>query len=248
MKNKVVINTGLTTVIRGVLLSSLFATSIAFAGERHGYGHHDNAHHGNAHHGNAHHGNGHHGNGHHGNGHHGNGHHKHHAPHYYEPYGYQPPRYRPEYIRYDYAHVERVDPIVAVRRTSRPRQNCWTEQVAHQSGGYPASHTGTVLGGLVGAAVGNSVGHHSSNKQVGAVAGAILGSSIGYDLSRHNGSASHVYYTNERQCEVSHGYDDREEVTGYRVIYRYKGVRHSTQTDYHPGRRIKIRVSETPYL
>jgi len=93
----------------------------------------------------------------------------------------------------------------------------------------------------VGAAVGNHLGHHESNKQVGAVAGAVLGASVGHDLSRGHGT-TYVRNGYETRCNVSHEYNDRETVVGYYVTYRYRGVRNSIKTDYHPGRQIRIRV------
>ena len=140
----------------------------------------------------------------------------------------------------DYAKVVDVVPMTQTVRVAQPRQECWNEQVVHRAG---ANNTGgMILGGAIGAALGNRVGKGNGNKAAIAV-GTLLGAGIGQNMGRERG---HSYTTNEQHCQVVNDYYEEEQVTGYRVSYRYKGHTYYTHTDHHPGDRIPIRVSVTP--
>lgn len=147
---------------------------------------------------------------------------------------------------FDYARVTRVEPIYETAIYSRPREECWTEQVPARSAARQ-SYTAPILGAIIGGAVGNALGHHQVNKQVGAVAGAALGASVGSDIrDRNSVDSDRVSYSNQRVCETVRDTEYREEVVAYRVFYRYNGRDFVTRTNYDPGRRLRVRVNVDP--
>ncbi|MCE2945374.1 MAG: glycine zipper 2TM domain-containing protein [Lysobacteraceae bacterium] len=132
----------------------------------------------------------------------------------------------------------------------------------YRSGGIGPS-TGQVLGGIIGAAVGNQVGD-GDGRRAATVAGALLGSAIARDSyrdrryddrygDRYGYGGGYGGYEVEREqvryeqrCQnVQSGYRD-DRVVGYRVTYDYKGIVGTTQTSYHPGRTIRVRIDVTP--
>ncbi|HLA75639.1 MAG TPA: glycine zipper 2TM domain-containing protein [Gammaproteobacteria bacterium] len=142
---------------------------------------------------------------------------------------------REEY--YDYGRVIDVDPIYETTYISTPRRECYDESVTHYREGSD-SYTGMIAGGIIGGVAGNQVGKGRGN-DVATVAGALLGGSIGRDLTR---GGSRAYTEVERRCEeIDHHYKERH-VSGYQVTYRYQGRIHTTHTDYHPGKKIRIKT------
>ncbi len=169
--------------------------------------------------------------------------------------------YGPQYgsnERYDYAEVVAVDPIIETVRDSVPREVCWNEQVrVPQRGGYyqdRRDNTGaTVLGAIIGGALGNTAGH-GRGRRASTIAGAVIGGAIGNSVGRNNdqyyGHGRHEQnryaVRSERQCRVENDFVEREQVVGYDVSYRYNGQVFHTQTDAHPGNRIRVEVQVRP--
>ncbi|MCG8425778.1 MAG: glycine zipper 2TM domain-containing protein [Chromatiales bacterium] len=145
---------------------------------------------------------------------------------------------------HDRAKVLNVEPVYAVVQVNRPEERCWTETVRYRERGYGRdSATPTITGAIIGGVVGNQFGKGSGNKAMTA-AGAILGASVGHDIGKRGHSDSYV--TKERRCEVVDNYEEREELTGYRVKYRYAGKTFWTTTDEHPGKFLPVRVEVSP--
>ena len=48
------------------------------------------------------------------------------------------------------------------------------------------------------------------------------------------------------RCEVNYVTEQRRELEGYRVTYRYGGRNYTTRTRTHPGTRIRVQVEVTP--
>lgn len=142
--------------------------------------------------------------------------------------------------QYDYAKVTHVSPRYETVRYSEPYEQCHYEErvVRHND-----SKTPMILGSIIGAAIGNELGHKKRNKQVGAVTGAILGGSIGHDIAKRK-RGYHV--RDERVCKTAYEVRHREEVTGYDVEYRYRGLTYYTVMDERPGKRIRVAVSVRP--
>lgn len=151
-------------------------------------------------------------------------------------------RYKNEHISkqvfYDFARVSSVTPITKTVERRTPQKICKQERVIYRSAN---SHTPAILGGIIGAALGNQLGHQKSNKRVGAVAGSILGAAIGHDI----GNGTNRGYSDHRTKTLCHDeYNIRleEQIIGYRVQYRYKGNTYYTQTQNHPGKKIKLQL------
>ena len=148
--------------------------------------------------------------------------------------------------RYQYAKVLSSHPIYETVSYSVPIEQCRDETVTYQEP-RARSATGPILGAIIGGAIGNAVGHKKRNKQVGTAVGAILGGSIGADISRrHRERQSSPYYSTEEVCTTV--YEDRqeEELTGYRVTYRYGGETYTTMMDRDPGSSLRVSVDVTP--
>lgn len=148
--------------------------------------------------------------------------------------------------RYQYAQVLASDPIYETVSYTVPVEECRQERVAYHENRGRASATGPILGAIIGGALGNAVGHKKRNKQVGTAVGAVLGGSIGADIARRNRSYGGTRYAMEEVCST--GYEERfeEQLTGYRVTYRYGGETYHTTMNRDPGSSLRVRVSVTP--
>lgn len=145
------------------------------------------------------------------------------------------------------------------------RRNDRRDDRRYRSGGVGQS-TGTVLGGIVGAAIGNQVGD-GDGRRAATVAGALLGSAIARDSYRDRGYSQHNDYNNynnydngygrdsgyqretvryEQRCRSVQDYREDDRVVGYSVRYDYNGQLYTTQTSYHPGSTIRVRVDVVP--
>lgn len=156
-------------------------------------------------------------------------------------------KYKHSNTHIDYAKVTHVEPIFETLVHSVPKEQCWNERVRSRKDYRPESTTPVLLGALIGGAIGNELGHRKRNKQVGAVVGGLLGGSIGQDIARdsrrhHNHQHTNHYETIER-CEVSYDRHEEQSVVGYDVTYLYHGNKYTTQTDRHPGKKVKVQIS-----
>lgn len=147
---------------------------------------------------------------------------------------------------YDYAKVIKVKPVYREVRVSTPIRECWDEPVVHSTGGYshPKSASGMAVGGILGGVIGHQVGK-GRGKKLATALGAIIGAGIGHDaVNGHvRSSQSHSYTQYEEQCEVQNQVSYDEVIDGYDVTYRYEGERYHIEMPYHPGKRIKLRIS-----
>ncbi len=143
----------------------------------------------------------------------------------------------------DKARVISAKPIYETVRVNHPEERCWNEQVYRRDRGYSDSYTPSIAGAIVGGAGGNQFGK-GSGKKVMTVAGALLGASVGRDISRS--SDGRRYVTHERRCEVVDHYEEKEQLVGYRVKYKYNGQVFHTRTANDPGRWLEVRVSLQP--
>lgn len=157
--------------------------------------------------------------------------------------------------RWDIAQVVNVDPIFVPGEPSY-RQQCWQEPVRYVTrergyGAGPGSATNTVLGGIVGAAVGRQFGD-GDGRRAATVAGALLGGAIANDRSRQRYEDGYgrtyeretVRY--EQRCQTVSSGRGEDRVVGYRVAYDYNGHVYTTETPYHPGSTIRVRVDVVP--
>ncbi len=130
--------------------------------------------------------------------------------------------------RHRYEDVCRIREV-EVRRPSR------------QGGGT----AGAIIGGVIGGHAGAHSGGNTESAIVGAIAGGILGGVIGNEID--SGSHSEVYYRVEKDCDISYQ-QERRELIGYDVRYRYNGREFSMQTYEHPGRYVQLRVEMAPAM
>ncbi len=133
------------------------------------------------------------------------------------------------------------------------------------------SNTPAVLGAIVGGLLGNQVGD-GSGRTAATIAGAALGAVVAQDQQRRGGSRvdySDRYYGDQRyygnghydgrnyngrqytgrwaphvveQCRTTRGYRGDQRVVAYDVTYEYNNRLYQTQTNYRPGRQIRVRV------
>ena len=149
--------------------------------------------------------------------------------------------------RYQYAEVLASDPIYETVSYSVPVEQCRLEDVPYREDRGHRSATGPIVGAIIGGAIGNAVGHKKRNKQVGTAVGAILGGSIGADISRRQRERDgYVRYSSREVCDTTYEERYEEQVTGYRVTYRYAGETYRTTLDRDPGPSLRVRVNVTP--
>jgi len=141
----------------------------------------------------------------------------------------------------DFAKVITVKPIYETVSYSEPYKECHYEERSVRR--HRDSSTAIILGSLIGGAIGNELGHRKSNKRIHTVAGAILGGSIAKDIDR---SKRGYHVRNERVCTTSYQVNYKEEVTGYDVAYKYRGITYHTSMEQHPGKKIRVAVSVRP--
>jgi len=140
--------------------------------------------------------------------------------------------------------VVEVEPIYSVVRTPVDRTVCWEEKTYERTHRSHSSATSTVVGAIIGGVIGNQFGG-GNGKRAATVAGAALGGSIGRDAARNNRPARYRPVTEER-CTVQRDYEERSEISSYRVSYLYEDQIHQTTMRRHPGDQLRVRVSVTP--
>ena len=153
----------------------------------------------------------------------------------------------------DQAKVVDVLPIYTTVEYSVPTEQCRLVDVpVHRESRESRyrSYTGPIVGAIIGGVIGNAVGHNKTNKKVGTAVGAILGGTIGRDIAHRNQRDRYqrvgVSYMTEEVCETVYETDQRQELEGYDVTYRYAGQTHTTRMDRDPGRYLDVRVRVTP--
>lgn len=145
-------------------------------------------------------------------------------------------------VRLAWADVLRVDPVYDEVVSSRPREECYDEEVGGRRDTRGNNTAGTVIGAIVGGALGNQVGKGDGRKAA-TVAGALIGGAIGNDSARRD---DRYYSDTQTRCRtVNDRYNERR-IVGYDVQYRYRGDVFMSHLDYDPGERMRVRVSIAP--
>lgn len=154
---------------------------------------------------------------------------------------------------YDYANVVTVNPVYKAYQVNNPVEQCYQEQVQVKKrvpyGSGNGSYTNEIIGGVVGAAVGNQVGKIGrGNRDVGTVVGAVLGATVANGIEGRvaRNKASNQAYETVEHCETKDSYTTERKVVGYDVAYKYNGNVYHTQSDQHPGNRIRVQVIVKP--
>ena len=146
----------------------------------------------------------------------------------------------PGYV--EMAPVIRAEPLYESVQVARPTSECWTETVAH-SGPRHNAYAAPVAGGIIGGVIGRRLGRGGERLPL-MVAGALVGASIGQRVSTP--AYQPPVYSTEQRCRTVNRYEQRQQVVGYRVDYRYEGQTFTTRTSRHPGRFIRVRVNVDP--
>ena len=147
-----------------------------------------------------------------------------------------------EPVYMDTAEVIRAEPLYRPVQVARPVQECWTETVPDpvpRRSGY----VGPVAGGIIGGVLGSKLGRGRGNVPL-TIAGALAGASIGQHLTAP--ASRPATWSTVQRCRTVNQYEQRQQVVGYRVNYRYEGQTFTTQTRRHPGRYIRVRVDVDP--
>ena len=146
----------------------------------------------------------------------------------------------------DEARVIKAKPIYETVSVNNPETRCWNERVRHHRAGSSgnSSYTPTIAGAILGGVVGNQFGG-GKGKDAMTVAGMLLGGSIGNDM-REQPRRAHSYTTTEKRCETVNNYEERNELVGYNVKYKYNGKNYWTRMSHDPGEYIKVNVSVDP--
>lgn len=149
-----------------------------------------------------------------------------------------------EYDYVDRARVLNVKPIYETVRVARPETRCRDERVTHRYRSTGLGRDGgTLLGGVIGGVVGNQFGK-GHGKDAMTVAGVLIGAGIGHELSHDRRPRS--YSTVEEVCHTYTSYEEREELVGYRVKYRYNGRVYHQRMDHDPGKWVRVHVDVKP--
>ena len=149
---------------------------------------------------------------------------------------------RPGFI--EQARVIEAQPVYETVEVSYPVTECRMERVTRNErghGGYVAPLAGGILGGVLG----HELGRKKRGETALTVAGTLLGAALGHEYQR-----SHARYRpaveRVRRCESVDRVEEQQQLTGYRVKYRYDGRLFDTFTTEHPGRHIPVRVRISP--
>ena len=152
--------------------------------------------------------------------------------------------------RSDYARVVDVQPIYRTVRVQTPQRECWDEVVyedrsRRRNGNAPAAIAGGIIGGVVGHQFGSGRGNDAMT-----VLGTLVGSAIARDVAADRTRRDHHGYQEARtvqRCETRTEVSSEQRVDGYKVTYEYDGRHYVTRTREHPGDRVAVQVTVTPY-
>ncbi|WP_269532759.1 glycine zipper 2TM domain-containing protein [Chitinimonas sp. BJYL2] len=145
----------------------------------------------------------------------------------------------------DTARVRSVEP--EYERISMPRRECTVETVYEtRKTQSERSYGGAVVGGIAGGLLGNQVGKGHGREAATAV-GAVIGALAGDRLDNRDRRTEYEQVPSEIQrCRTVDDWQTR--VTGYRVVYDYRGQQYSTVLRDKPGKTLPVRVSVEPLL
>jgi uncharacterized protein YcfJ len=142
------------------------------------------------------------------------------------------------------ARVIEAKPVYETVEVSYPVTECRMERVVRNDR-RRGSYVAPVAGGIIGGVLGHELGRKKRGETALTVAGTLLGATLGHEYNRshtrHRPAVERV-----RQCETVERYEQEQQLTGYRVKYRYDGHVFYTQTTEHPGNYIPVRVRVSP--
>lgn len=143
------------------------------------------------------------------------------------------------YDGYEWARVTHVQPIVRTVTVQSPQQECWGEEVTRMQ--TRSSTSAQLAGALIGGVIGSQIGS-GSGRRAATATGVLLGAQVGHNRTKVSTPVTGY----EQYCSVRTVYHEEQRVEGYRVTYNYRGQSYVTQTQQHPGNRIRVQVSVRP--
>jgi uncharacterized protein YcfJ len=153
--------------------------------------------------------------------------------------------YEDAYTSSAYAEVVKSRPITRTVEVSRPREECWREEVTRREDTGVGETGETLIGAAIGAAIGHQIGHGRGNNAA-TIGGAILGGAIGGKHAREQEDRADEYVSYKRRCRTVTERHTEERIDGYDVTYRYGGETYRTRLPYDPGRKLRVNVSVSP--
>lgn len=155
---------------------------------------------------------------------------------------------RPGYPNSDhpgYGRVLEVSPRYATIQTAVPTQECWNGHDPYRSDGEGRGLAGAVVGAVVGGLIGHRIAQ-GDGRVAATIVGTAIGALAGYRIGDHLADDADQGPPGGRRCGTLRRTGAREELVGYRVKYLYRGRIHQTDTDYHPGDRIRVDLGLRP--
>lgn len=155
----------------------------------------------------------------------------------------------------DQARVRNAEP--QYENISVPRNECsshWINERGNRGNGVghePQSrqYGGAIVGGLAGGVLGHQVGG-GRGKDAATALGVVLGAIAGDQLQNRDprGQYGNVQYeTAQREVQRCRTvYDTQTRITGYRVVYDYRGQNYTTFMRSNPGHSLPVRVTVEP--
>ena len=129
--------------------------------------------------------------------------------------------------------AEVISSVPIYERITQPQLDCWTESTS--TPGTGASVGSKVVGGVAGAAIGSQIGD-GVGKKLATVAGAVMG----VEAMDRSAQRDHSQTQTIQHCrEIKSSY---EMLTGYKVVYRYKGQDITTMLPYQPTDKVRIGI------
>ena len=119
---------------------------------------------------------------------------------------------------FDYARVERVDRVVNTVSEPANRRECWNEPRTEY--------------------------HPGATYRRDEVSPTTVSSIDGQPVVHSEVVESGGYYTQnyEQQCRTRTDYDTAQRVTGYDVVYNYRGEDYHERMNHDPGARVRVYV------
>ncbi|WP_455208627.1 glycine zipper 2TM domain-containing protein [Kaarinaea lacus] len=146
-----------------------------------------------------------------------------------------------------YAKVVHVEPIYKTVQLIYPEQVCWQNEVKkpiiHRVN--KATPEAMIVGGILGGVVGHELGRNH-NQNLTTVAGALIGTAIASEANTQYYRTGEYRVEQREHCRIENRYRTEQELSGYRVTYRYKGDLYTTHMRHHPGKRIPVNVEVSP--
>lgn len=148
--------------------------------------------------------------------------------------------YMPSSGQTSYTDTARVISSTPVyQQVNEPSRECWREQTGYTTEPRDRSYGGALLGAIVGGVVGHQIGG-GSGRDAATAAGAMVGAITGDNIDNRDRTVQ-TRPVDEEHCRVVDHWT--RHISGYNVVYRYRGDEYSTVMPYDPGATVRVNVS-----